>query len=484
MVSPLLVTATLTSLSFMLIGFDNGVIGGLTGAPSFNRVLNYPTGKTLSTIVAIYEVGCFFGAVIAFSLGERLGRKRSITLGGIFMAIGAALQAGAVNVAMMIVARIVSGLGMGIINSTAPVLQAEVSPAASRGRYVCAQLSTLNFGIFLAYWLDFGMTQRYVGEVAFRFPLAFQLVIIIPIIILSFVVYESPRWLALHGRDQESLEVVAALLQVPVGDAEAQQRFKEIQDAVAYEKSVSAESWTQLFKQDKLQTRRRLLIACSVQFFQQLGGINGIIYYCNFVFSSSLGFSSYKASLMSGILFTWFFVASFIPWFLIDTLGRRQLLIGSVIAMTIIFAAMTGATHQIQHAASNAHSMGIFAAALSFLYLGSFTVGFQATVWVYPPEILPLQIRAKGTALATCCNWIINFAVVEIFPIAIDNIGWKTYIIFTVFNACFVPVMYLFYPETKGKTLEEIDLIFSPDHMMTIADAKQSVTADEKREFA
>jgi MFS family permease len=160
-------------------------MGGLTGSPSFNAEFDDPRGQDLSTIVAIYEIGCFFGAVGAFTFGEKLGRKRGISVGAILMMIGAALQASAFSRGHLIAGRIVSGLGMGMINSTAPVLQAEVSPKASRGRCeystestglnplsaqqarprlltlpptvtdVCAQLSTLNAGIFLAYWLDY-----------------------------------------------------------------------------------------------------------------------------------------------------------------------------------------------------------------------------------------------------------------------------------------------------------------------------------------
>ncbi|SGZ27727.1 BQ5605_C026g10174 [Microbotryum silenes-dioicae] len=464
--------ALLTSLSFMLIGYDNGVIGGLTGTTSWNKTFDSPSGSTLSTIVAIYEVGCFFGAVIALSIGERLGRKKSLSVGAVLMTAGALLQGLAYGKPQLIVGRIVSGFGMGLINSTAPVLQAEVSPKASRGRYVCAQLSTLNFGIFLAYWLDYGTTRHYTTSFAFRFPLLFQLVIIVPIFVLSFIVKESPRWLANHGRDEEALAVVAALKGVDISSAEARESYQEIADAVAYEKAVMVTGWKQMFANDEMGTRRRLLIACSIQFFQQLGGINAIIYYANFLFSNSLGFDNDKASLLSGALFTVFFGMSFVPWALIDSLGRKPLLLGSITGMGIIFACMCGATHQIQYKAANSHGMGIFAVVLAFLYLSLFTIGFQATVWVYPPEILPLRIRAKGTALATCCNWIINFTVVEIFPIAIDNIGWKTYILFCVFNFSFVPVIYLFYPETKGKSLEEIDLLFSKTHATNIHEAK------------
>lgn len=453
--------STLTALSFMLIGYDNGVIGGLTNAPSWNRTFDSPTGSALSTIVAIYEIGCFAGAILTFAIGERLGRKKTIRMGAAWMTVGCLLQTFAFGRTQMLIGRVVSGIGMGSINSTAPVLQAEVSPKASRGRYACAQLSTLNFGIFLSYWIDYAMTKRYQSSIAFRFPIGFQLVLILPIFFLTFVVPESPRWLMFHDRSSEALVIIARLEdEVDPQEPGLQSKFKEIEANVLYEKSVQVTGFGEMFRADGLSTRRRLLIACSVQFFQQLGGINGIIYYANFIFSNSVGFSADLASLMSGFLFTWFFVASFIPWFLIDTVGRRKLLIGSVLFMAAIFAVLSGVIKQVEEHPHSSFEYGVAAAVLCFLYFGAFTTGFQATVWVYPPEILPLRIRAKGTALATACNWIINFAVVEIFPPAVESIGWKVYLIFMCFNFSFVPIMYLFYPETKGKSLEEIDSLF------------------------
>lgn len=131
---------------------------------------------------------------------------------------------------------------------------------------VCAQLSTLNFGIFISYWLDYGFVKHYPNsDLCWRFPLAFQLVIIVPIFILSFLVKESPRWLANHGRNEEALEVVAGLQGTSSDSAEARAAYQEIADAVAFEKSVMVKSWTAMFRNDELSTRRRLLIACSVQ---------------------------------------------------------------------------------------------------------------------------------------------------------------------------------------------------------------------------
>jgi MFS family permease len=142
---------TLTCLGFLLIGFDNGLMGGFVNSPAFTETfgIDKTTNKgtnTIALIVAIYEIGAFIGAVTTSFIGENLGRRKSVLIGVIIMIIGAILQATAYHLAHMIVARVVSGIGMGFINSTVPVMQAEFSPKATRGRYVCAQLSTLNFG--------------------------------------------------------------------------------------------------------------------------------------------------------------------------------------------------------------------------------------------------------------------------------------------------------------------------------------------------
>lgn len=374
------------------------------------------------------------------------------------MAIGAAIQASSYTVAQLIVGRIVSGLGMGAINSTVPVLQAEISPKAGRGRFVCAQLSTLNFGILISYWLDFGMSNVQ-GGVAWRFPVAFQGVFIILLAILLLFAPESPRWLIYHGRTEDATKIISRLKNKEIDHADVRQQVMEIEDAVQLERLSKVGSWKDLFKRDAIRSRRRLAIACAIQAFQQLNGINAVIYYSNTLFQN-VGFSNHESGLMAGYLQTWFFVASFIPWFLIDRFGRRPLLIYCVGGMAAVMAVQAALIYQVQNQTSSAYGAGIGGAAMLFLFEGLFTVGFQATVWVYPSEILPLAIRQKGSSLSTASNWIFNFLVVKITPTAIQNIGWKTYIIFAVLNAFFVPCFVLFFPETKGKSLEEVDLLF------------------------
>ncbi|GME25807.1 putative sugar transporter stl1 protein [Neofusicoccum parvum] len=451
---------TLTCMGFLLIGFDNGLMGGLVGATAFNDTFNTPDAEMIGLIVAIYEVGCFLGSVTTSIIGERLGRLRSIGIGIGIMIVGAILQATAYTREHLIVARIVSGVGMGFINSTVPVLQAEFSPKATRGVYVCAQLSTLNFGIFMVYWIDYAFSSHE-SSYAWRIPVILQCVFLIPMAVILLIIPESPRWLARHDRPEEALEVLQRLHKYNSTPAEVAGLHADIVHTAALEASIGAGSWKDLLREDEIKSRTRLLIACSIQAFQQLGGINAIIYYSATLFKSSIGFSDHMSALMSGFLQTWFFLASFIPWALIDRVGRRPLLLSMISLMAAVMAVQAGLIYQVQHKTSIQHASGIAAAAMLFIYQGAFTVGFQATVWVYPSEILPLRLRQRGSSISTAANWIINFAVVQFTPPAIANIGWRTYIIFAVLNTAFLPVIYIFYPETKGMQLEDVDRLFS-----------------------
>ncbi|THZ99008.1 general substrate transporter [Aureobasidium pullulans] len=462
---------TLTCLGFLLIGFDNGLMGGFINSPAFTETfgIDKTTNKgtnLIAIIVAIYEIGCFIGAVITSFIGESLGRRKSILIGVLIMIVGALLQATAYHIPHMLVGRIVSGVGMGFINSTVPVLQAEFSPKASRGRYVCAQLSTLNFGIMMVYWIDYAFSTLENGRSTsyiWRLPTILQCVFLIPMIFIVFIIPETPRWLAARDRNEEALEILTRLNKGKMSHEEIQSIHSDIVRTVAIERSIGAGTWGDLLKNDSIQSRRRFLIACGIQAFQQLGGINALIYYSGTIFQDSLGFDAHLSGLMSGFLNTWFFLASFIPWFLIDKVGRRPLLLSMVSLMAGVMAVQAALVYQTQQETSIAHSAGIGAAAMLFIFQGAFTVGFQATVWVYPSEILPLRLRQRGSSISTGTNWIMNFLIVYITPPAIRNIKWRTYIIFAVLNATWVPIMYLFFPETKGLALEDVDRLFTKE---------------------
>ncbi|KID99675.1 sugar transporter STL1, partial [Metarhizium majus ARSEF 297] len=472
----LLTVTTLTSLGFMLIGYDNGLMGGLVNSPAFGSSFNYPGSKMIGVIVAIFEVGCFLGSILSAIFGERLGRRSTIGHGCWIMIVGAVLQASSYGRAQLIVGRIVSGLGLGIINSTVPVLQAEFSPKATRGVYVCAQLSTLNFGIFLVYWIDYAFSSH-TSSYAWRVPVILQCVCILPMMGILMLIPETPRWLASHDRPDDCLRVLARMKSSSINDPEVQRQHHNILQVVAFEASIGTGSWKDLLSNDRVKSQTRLLIACSIQAFQQLGGINAVIYYTNTLFSKSIGFDERMSALMSGFLQTWFFVASFIPWFLIDRIGRKPLFVSMISLMAAAMAVQAGLIYQVQNETNISHSAGIGAAVMLFVFQGAFTIGFQATVWVYPSEILPLRLRQKGSSISTAANWIFNYMVVQITPIAIDNIGWKTYIIFAILNATWVPIIFFFFPETKGLELEDVDRLFAGDDVIESVGEKSMALA-------
>ncbi|OQE20198.1 hypothetical protein PENFLA_c017G05226 [Penicillium flavigenum] len=450
----------LTALGFMQIGYDNGLMGGLVNQSAFNETFNSPDPTMVGLIVSIMEVGAFFGSIFTAFVGENIGRKKSIAIGVVTLIIGSVLQATAYHRAHLIVGRIASGFGLGMVNSTVPVMQAEFAPKASRGLYVCMQISTLNFGILLAYWIDYGFSMH-TASYSWRVPVILQCAFLLPMLVLLLLVDETPRWLAAHDHHDQAFDVLRRLNHEKMPEASILALHEDILRTVSVERAIGAGSWKDLLKNDKIQSQRRFLIACAIQIFQQLGGINAIIYYSGTLFEKSLGFSAHMSSLMSGFLQTWFFVASFIPWFLIDRIGRRPLLLSMVSVMAAVMAVQTALIYQVQNSTAIAYQSGIAAAAMLFVFQGAFTIGFQATVWVYPSEILPLRLRQRGSSISTAANWICNYLIVQIMPPAISNIGWKTYIIFAVLNTLWVPIIYFFFPETKGLQLEDVDRLFA-----------------------
>ena len=229
----------------------------------------------LGTVTALYDVGCFFGAIAAFSIGERLGRKKAVLLGTTVMSIGAILQISAFSVPQMIVGRIVAGLGNGLNTATAPVWQAETSKAAWRGKLVVIELILNIAGFSLSNWITYGFS--YVnGPVAWRFPLAFQFIFI-------FILYgtvpwlpESPRWLIAHDQIDEAEQIIADLEATAIDDAYVVTESKEIQWAVQYERENGV-GWMDLLRGRSgkgTSTIRRLILGAGAQAMQQLAGIN------------------------------------------------------------------------------------------------------------------------------------------------------------------------------------------------------------------
>ncbi|RAQ76556.1 sugar transporter [Aspergillus flavus] len=441
--------------AFLLLGFDQGVMSGLVGADNrFGRDFNNPDANMQGNITALYDIGCVIGSIVSYFIGERMGRRTMLMLGGFIMVIGTIILATSNTVAQLIVGRIVTGVGNGMNSSTAPVYQSECSPASYRGTLLTLQGTVTILGVVIAYWMDYG-TSFYESSFQWRFPLSFQAVFAILLILQVIGLPETPRWLVQHDRHEEARAVVAAIEDRPLDDALVSKTILDIQVGLEEEQKGGPFSFEELFTWGEVQNLRRMLITISIELGQQFTGSNMINYYGPVMFQETMGMDRNMAMILGGCIQCTYLVGSAIPVFLMDRFGRRTLLIICSAGLCLCFVMVSILL------SLNRMDCAYGATAFIFIFQIFYGVGWLPVPWFYPSEINTTRVRTRMSAIASGWNWMAVFAVVKITPIAFDNIKWKTFVIFAVLNAAFIPMVYFFYPETKGLELEDIPLLFT-----------------------
>ncbi|CAO3612096.1 unnamed protein product [Mucor hiemalis] len=455
-------------------GYDTGVISGVLTMEPFIRTmtdnLDHLAPIQTSVITGLLLAGCFVGSLLAAPLCEKLSRKYTIIVASLVFNIGAAVQTAANNYDMMIAGRFVAGLGVGTLSMAVPLYLSELAPKEIRGRLISLQQLMITIGIMVAFWVGAG-TQYLKTHASWRIPLGIQIapaaVLMIGTIFLPF----SPRWLINKGRNEEALAVLARLHSGgdktnPAVVAE----YEEIIAQVEHERTVSVSSYTELLKGT---VRRRLILGVLIQIFQQFTGINSIMYYAPKIFQQA-GIQDTAASLIaSGVNGCVNVLSTFIPIIFLDRLGRRVVLIsgalvmGSAMLLCGIVMGATGrvfedvTTGEMQVDMSSNKAASYFCIVMVYVFVAGFAYSWGPCGWVYPAEIYPLSIRAKGTSITTAANWLMNFIISLFVPIMLTTITWGTYIFFGCCCAVMAACVFLFYPETKGRSLEEMDVVFS-----------------------
>ncbi|KAI0115553.1 general substrate transporter [Nemania sp. FL0031] len=490
-----LVTVVAT-IDFLLFGYDQGVMSGIiSGAPfvsDFPQVNNNSNWQGF--VVSIYAVGCFFGALFILLAGDKLGRRKGIFIGATIMIIGVTIQLACVPpshgaTAQFIIGRFITGIGNGINTSTIPIWQAECSHSHNRGKLICIEGGNVAIGTLIAYWLDYGASY---GPHAFtwRFPIAFQVVFAASVIVLMTNLPESPRWLLSHDRVDEATTILAALNGESRSDPRLKTQLGNLRAAIRASGQLDNKTkFSDLFTGGPTQHLRRMLLGFSSQMMQQLSGCNAVIYYFPILFEKAIGTSQNTALLLGGVNQIVYSLFATTSWFAVERVGRRKLyLIGTVgqcLSMVLVFAALIPGTAS----AAKGAAVGLFT------YIAFFGATWLPLPWLYPAEINPLKTRAKATASSTVSNWLWNFFIVMITPVLVSNTGtsgWGTYLFFAILNAIFFPIIYFLYPETAGRSLEEIDIIFAKGYAENISYVKaaeelpflaESEVLDKAREY-
>ncbi|KAJ7641622.1 general substrate transporter [Roridomyces roridus] len=471
--------------AMVLFGYDQGVFGGIIITPDFLETMGNPSPGLQGAIVALYDIGCLFGALAAMAIGDRFGRKKTFLIGVVIMSLGALMQACSYTVSQMIISRIITGLGNGINTATAPVWQSETCKPSWRGKLVVFEMVMNIAGFSLSNWMTYGFS--YVsGSSSWRVPIAFQLVF--SVILLGTIPWlpESPRWLLMQGRETEGVDVLVALHGdgATAADEYIEHQKMEILDAVRLEKDM-APGWGDIIHLRTGETGmiQRLLLGAGAQLMQQLVGINVTSYYLPLVLQNSVGLSNNMSRFLAACNSVSYLLFSFAGIALIERAGRRKLMMwgaaGQCMCYMFISACLARADDPVDGA-----SYGRGATFFFFAYYLFFGICWQGVPWLYPVEINSLAMRTKGAALATASNWLANYVIVEITPSGIASMGWRFYLIWMFFNALFVPVVWLFYPETANRHLEDIDRLYRENSKMVfVFRNKEAIQMERPQRF-
>jgi len=421
------------ALGGLLFGFDTAVIAGTTHAlTALYQLSPGELGFTVSS--ALW--GTVLGAMLAGMLGDRLGGRDSLRILAACYLVSALGCAFAFNWPALILFRFIGGLGIGGSSVLGPVYIAEIAPAGWRGRLVgCFQINIV-VGILVAYLSNYLIGLAGFGAYEWRWKLGIAGLPAMLFLALLFGIPHSPRWLVTKNRINEAGEVLQQLRSESAFD-----ELREITDSIHPEKLAGSESLFQA------KYRRPIFLAVSVAMFNQLAGVNAILYYLNDIFAMA-GFGKVSSDLQAVAIGAMNLLATFVAMALIDRIGRRMLLlIGSIgLAVCLAGVSLIFLLHEYQR----------WLVVLLVGYIGFFALSQGAVIWVFIGEVFPNRVRAKGQALGSSTHWVMNAVISGIFPLLAARSGAYPFVFFTFMVVLQFIVVLFCYPETKGLTLEEL----------------------------
>ncbi|KAJ9664879.1 hypothetical protein H2201_004931 [Coniosporium apollinis] len=450
-------SAIFLAIGGFLFGYDSGIISSTIAQPLFIEYFGDPSDAEVGGIVSSFTGGAILGALSISWLADYLGRKMTVFVGACISVFGCALQGGATTIGMLIAGRFIAGISVGLLSAIVPMYCSEIATAQDRGKLSGLLQFMLSWGFFAAQWLGYG-SFHVDSHFQWRFPLSFQ---VVPGLVMAagiWFLHESPRWLMEKDRHEEARVVLQKLHGTGDNEEFLDLEFREIRDTILADKTRSQMTWRGLLA--KPTWRRRLLLGCGVQAFGQLSGVNVINYYGPRIYEL-LGIDTGTSLEIVGISGTLSIVYCVIGLYLLDKVGRVKPLIVSAIGcgLSLVVNAVLSQYFVLDVGTSTNAAALRSMVAMNFVFSLFFTMTGIIS-WVYPSEIFPIEIRAKGNSLSTLTNWCLNLLFAQISPIALGQVGFRFFYAFFVFNIIAMLCYIFFYPETKGRTLEQMDELF------------------------
>ncbi|KAJ4357330.1 uncharacterized protein N0V89_001905 [Didymosphaeria variabile] len=446
-------------------------MGGVNESPNYVNLMKFGSVNSDGSIVVTDSL-LQGGIMSVFYLGTLVG----CMFGGCHWMIGS---------------RFVNGLGTGILNGIVPAWASELSDHKSRGTFIAMEFTLNIFGVVVAYWLAYAVRFIDNGYSAFRwrFPIAFQIAPLIMLLVFCWAFPESPRWLCKVGRNDEALYILQRVRGTEGSDSGiAQAELDGIKAIVELEKTAEGTSYFSMFfgrKCGKLHNARRVQLVIWLQILQCWTGIAGVTMYGPTIFSIA-GFGVDKTQWVAGLNNIFYMFSTIICVVTIDRIGRRWTLfygsVGQGVAMFLCGGLSRGGLDA--RASGNidgANQWGAGAASMVFIYTFVFGATWLTVPWLYPAEIFPLQVRAKGMAWGVVGWSIGNGTLTLVLPYIVNSINEKMFYIFAIVNVISIPIVWAFYPESNQRTLEEMDLLFAADELWTWSAEKKFAELKEEQ---
>ncbi|KAI8977354.1 general substrate transporter [Mycotypha africana] len=458
---------TFAAIAGIMFGFDIGSNSGVIGTEQYQEYFHRPDPLLQGGINGALSAGCFVGALIAGYFADRFSRKFTLIGASSLFIVGSVFQAASNGVPLLCVGRVLNGLSVGVTSMVVPLYQSEVAPQEIRGRIVAVQQWAITWGIMVSFWIQYG-AQFAKNTAAFRIPWAIQAV---PALVLTcgmWIFPHSPRWLADKGRIEEATKVLADIH--GNGDPNhprVQREVEEIMAAIHFDREIASHRYTDLFKPGMAY---RVSLGVCLQIWQQLTGMNIIMFYVVFLFQQAGIGDSQEARLVSSGVSYVINVVMTVPAILwVDKWGRRPTLIFGALFMSIFLWTVGGVLSTGNWSIGADGKWGVKLTSKSqadgvvaciYLFVASFATTWGPLGWIYPAEIYPLRVRAMAVSLSTASNWLFNWVLNFVVPLLMERIRYGLYLLFAAFNLLMAIHVFIAYPETKGFTLEEIDIVF------------------------
>ncbi|KAJ4240354.1 hypothetical protein NW757_012532 [Fusarium falciforme] len=440
------------------VGYDGSMMNGLQTLPQWRGFFNNPPAPVLGAINAVYPVCKILGLVPATLISDKWGRKMPIYLGLVALVFGPAIQAASMNLPMFIVSRGFIGFATVFPQVACPILVSELSYPTHRGKMTALYNTFFYFGAIGAAWITYG-TFKIQSTWSWRIPSALQAAIPFCQLLFIYWVPESPRWLIANGKKDQAVALLtkwhaAGQTASPLVEYE----ITEIEKALELERNQeSSVSWLTLVQTGPM--RKRTFIAFILGFFSQWNGISVVTYYLTLVLNT-IGITAVQdQTLINGLLQLFNFAAAvFAGAMMVDRFGRRRLLLVSTIGLGLSYIAWTALTSYFIK--SHDESAGRAVVAFIFIAFFFYDIAWTPLPQAYTIEIFPFLTRSRGLTTELTSSYIGLITAQLINPVGLSAIGWRYYIVFCCILAALSTLIYFVFPETKGRTLEQITEIF------------------------